>query len=45
MRNALYDYNSKHSAQIEYLKNKYKENQLCNELKETAKKLKPHNMQ
>ena len=44
MRNALYDYNSKHSAQIEYLKNKYKDNQLWNELKETAKKLKPHNL-
>jgi len=44
MRNALYDYNSKHSAQIEYLKNKYKDNQLWHELKETAKKLKPHNL-
>jgi IS605 OrfB family transposase len=44
MRNALYDYNSKHSAQIEYLKNKYKDNQLWNELKETAKKLKSHNL-
>jgi len=44
MRNALYDYNSKHSAQIEYLKNKYKDNQLWQELKETAKKLKPHNV-
>jgi len=32
----LYDYNSKHSAQIEYLKNKYKDNQLWNELKEIA---------
>ena len=36
MRNALYDYNSKHSAKIEYLKNKYKDNQLWNELKEIA---------
>jgi putative transposase len=44
MRNALYDYNSKHSAKIEYLKNKYKDNQLWNELKETAKKLKSHNL-
>jgi hypothetical protein len=44
MRNALYDYNSKHSAKIEYLKNKYKNNQLWNELKETAKKLKSHNL-
>ena len=44
MRNALYDYNSKHSAQIEYLKNKYKDNQLWHELKETAKKLKSHNL-
>jgi len=44
MRNALYDYNSKHSAQVEYLKNKYKDNQLWLALKETAKKLKPHNL-
>ncbi|MFP3206824.1 MAG: transposase, partial [Hydrogenobaculum sp.] len=44
MRNALYDYNSKHSTQVEYLKNKYKDNQLWQELKETAKKLKPHNV-
>jgi len=35
---------SKHSAKIEYLKNKYKSNQLWNELKETAKKLKSHNL-
>jgi transposase, IS605 OrfB family, central region len=40
----LYDYKSKHSAQIEYLKSKYKDNQLWNELKETAKKLKSHNL-
>ena len=44
MRNALYDYNSKHSAQIEYLKNKYRDNQLWQELKEVVKKLKPHNL-
>jgi IS605 OrfB family transposase len=44
MRNALYDYNSKHSTQLEYLKNKYKDNQLWQALKETAKKLKPHNV-
>jgi putative transposase len=40
MRNALYEYNSKHLTQVEYLKNKYKYNQLWQELKETAKKLK-----
>jgi len=44
MRNALYDYNSKHSIQLEYLKNKYKDNQLWHELKETAKKLKSYNL-
>jgi len=44
MRNALYDYNSKHSIQVEYLKNKYEDNQLWNELKEIANKLKPHNL-
>jgi putative transposase len=44
MRNALYDYNSKHSTQVEYLKNKYEDNQLWQELKETAKKLKSHNL-
>jgi len=44
MRNALYDYNSKRSEQVEYLKNKYKDNQLWYELKETAKKLKSHNL-
>jgi len=44
MRNALYDYNSKHSTQVEYLQNKYKDNQLWQALKETAKKLKPHNL-
>jgi IS605 OrfB family transposase len=44
MRNALYDYNSKHSTQLEYLKDKYKDNQLWQALKETAKKLKPHNV-
>jgi hypothetical protein len=44
MRNVLYDYNSKHSELLEYLKNKYKDNQLWQELKETAKKLKPHNV-
>jgi hypothetical protein len=41
---ALYDYNSKYSLQVEYLKSKYKDNQLWNELKETAKKLKSHNI-
>jgi IS605 OrfB family transposase len=44
MRNALYDYNSKNSQQLEYLKNKYKDNQLWQALKETAKKLKPNNI-
>jgi len=44
MRNALYEYNSKHSDQVEYLKNKYKDNQLWQELKEIAKKLKQHNV-
>jgi IS605 OrfB family transposase len=44
MRNALYDYNSKNSEQLEYLKNKYKDNQLWQALKETAKNLKPHNI-
>jgi hypothetical protein len=44
MRNALYDYNSKNSQQLEYLKNKYQDNQLWQALKETAKKLKPHNV-
>jgi IS605 OrfB family transposase len=44
MRNALYDYNSKNSIQLEYLKNKYKDNQLWQELKEIAKNLKPHNV-
>jgi putative transposase len=29
---------------IEYLKNKYKDNQQWQALKETAKKLKPHNL-
>jgi enoyl reductase-like protein len=31
-------------TQIKYLKNKYKDNQLWHELKETAKKLKSHNL-
>jgi len=44
VRNALYDYNSKHSEQVEYIKNKYRDNKLWQELKETAKKLKPHNL-
>jgi len=44
MRNALYDYNSKHSTQLKYLKNKYKDNQLWQALKESAKKLKSHNL-
>jgi len=44
MRNALYDYNSMHSTQLEYLKDKYKDNQLWQTLKETAKKLKSHNV-
>jgi IS605 OrfB family transposase len=44
MRNALYDYNSKNSEQLEYLKDKYKDNQLWQALKETAKRLKPHNV-
>jgi putative transposase len=44
MRNALYDYEPKHSTQVEYLKNKYKDNQQWQALKETAKKLKPHNL-
>jgi hypothetical protein len=44
MRNALYDYNSKNSQQLEYLKNKYKDNQLWQTLKETAKNLKAHNV-
>jgi len=44
MRNALYDYNSKNSQQLEYLKEKYKDNQLWQALKETATKLKLHNM-
>jgi len=44
MISALYDYNSKHSAHVEYLQRKYKDNQLWQELKETAKKLKPHNI-
>ena len=44
MRNALYEYNSKHLTQVEYLKNKYKDNQLWQALKETAKKLKSHNL-
>jgi hypothetical protein len=34
MRNALYDYEPKHSTQVEYLKNKYKDNQLWQALKE-----------
>jgi hypothetical protein len=44
MRNALYDYNSKHLIQLEYLENRYKDNQLWQTLKETAKKLKLHNV-
>ncbi|MBX0312433.1 MAG: transposase [Sulfurihydrogenibium sp.] len=44
MRNALYDYNSKNSTQLEYLKNKYKDNQLWQTLKETAKELRPYNI-
>jgi IS605 OrfB family transposase len=44
IRNALYDYNSKNSQQLEYLKNKYKDNQLWQTLKETAKKLRPYNI-
>ena len=44
MRNALYDYNSKYSEKVEHLKNKYKDNQLWQELKEIAKQLKPHNL-
>jgi putative transposase len=44
MRNALYDYEPKHSTQVEYLKNKYKDNQQWQALKETAKKLKSHNL-
>jgi len=43
MRNA-YTYKPKHSTQVEYLKNKYKKNQMWQALKETAKKLKPHNL-
>jgi len=37
MRNALYC-ESKHSTQVEYLKNKYKKNQMWQALKETVKK-------
>jgi hypothetical protein len=44
MRNALYDYNSKNSEQLEYLKNKYEDNQLWQALKQTAKNLKAHNI-
>jgi transposase, IS605 OrfB family, central region len=36
--------NSKNSEQLEYLKNKYKDNHLWQTLKETAKNLKPHNI-
>jgi putative transposase len=43
MRNALYC-KPKHSTQVDYLKNKYKDNQQWQALKETAKKLKPHNL-
>ena len=42
--NILYYYNYESSEQLEYIKNKYKENQLWQELKETAKELNPHNL-
>jgi len=40
----LYYYNYESSEQLEYIKNKYKDNQLWQELKETAKELNPHNL-
>ncbi|MFP3256642.1 MAG: hypothetical protein RXO36_02405 [Candidatus Nanopusillus acidilobi] len=42
--NILYYYNYQYSEQQEYLKNKYKNNKLWQELKETAKKLNPYNL-
>jgi IS605 OrfB family transposase len=42
--NILYYYNYEFSEQLEYIKNKYKDNQLWQELKETAKELNPHNL-
>jgi len=42
--NILYYYNYESSEQLEYIKNKYKDNKLWQELKETAKELNPHNL-
>jgi len=42
--NILYYYNYQQSEQQEYIKNKYKENQLWQELKSIATKLNPHNL-
>jgi len=42
--NILYYYNYQYSEQQEYLRNKYKDNQLWQALKETAKKLNPYNL-
>jgi hypothetical protein len=43
LRNALFDYNSK-NKNVNYLKEKYKNNELWKNLKEVAKSLKPHNL-
>jgi len=44
MINILYYYNYEHSECLEYLKNKYKDNKLWQELKEIAKGLNPYNL-
>ncbi len=43
LRNALLDYKSKNSVNSDYLKEKYKDNQLWQSLSEVAKKIKQHN--
>jgi len=43
LRNALLDYKSKNSVNSDYLKEKYKDNQLWQSLSEVARKIKQHN--
>jgi len=42
--NILYYYNYESSEQLEYIKNKYKDNKLWQELKDIVKELNPHNL-
>jgi IS605 OrfB family transposase len=44
LRNALLDYNNKNPQKVEYLKKKYKDNQLWENLRGIAKSLKSHNL-